>query len=101
MLDVPHFNNTKFEIGVSCHDQFCVEALGLTVEQCQRVRAFVTNTYTPSVAYQAREGCGPFLQGYEESHGWVLVEFWIDDPDRMENYVRLLNEWVFGDAGKV
>jgi len=66
-----------------------IEAHGLSVEQCQMVRSAVCCNNARSHWYSPSHKAGAFLQGYDEKHGWVLVEFWREEFDV---FVGMLND---------
>ena len=74
-----------------------ISAHNLSLEQCRRVRGIVCNQYSGSTDYQLGHACGRFLQGYQEpfadaSDGWVLVEFWTDNPLAIKAFVEHINK---------
>lgn len=54
----------------------------------EKVANAVRDNWTPSPAYQARVGSGAFLQGFDATDGWCLVEFW--EP-HYHTFVEYLN----------
>ncbi len=45
----------------------------------------------PSDDYKAAVKVRPFVQGYDERFGWILVEFWAGTPEDHQGYVNYLN----------
>lgn len=54
---------------------FRFEAHRLTRDQMRAVRASVCNPWTDSEDYGRNRPAQPFLQGFDEAGGWLLVEF--------------------------
>lgn len=85
-----------FKLDISCHNQWCIQAHDLTLEECHALRYLIIENRTNTEAYKAKQGAAPFLQGYNEpfhgNDGWVLVEFWTQDYDACERYVAFINQ---------
>ena len=45
------------------------------------IRASVCNQWIHSDDYKRKQACHPFLQGFDESSGWLLVEFSVSDRE--------------------
>lgn len=89
-----------FQITMSAHGMLSVEKSDLTREQAEKVRSFISANHYDDPRYQAKQGVNPFLQGYDytpkpDGKNWVLIEFWSDNRQRIEEYVALLNQEVF------
>lgn len=79
---------------------FAVESHTLTQKEFDKVYSFISNNYCDSPAYQAKDGASPFLQGQDSGkkgrNNWVLIEFWSQNEARIQNWINLCNEYVWG-----
>lgn len=81
-----------FTIAVGPHPpMLAVQAHDLTLEECRLVKSVVTNNWVDSDDYKLGRAAGVFLQGYEPTDGWVLVEFWTDNRMAIDAFVKHLN----------
>ena len=76
--------------------QLAIEAHDLTLAECQKLKAIVTNQWIDTDSYKLGRACGAFLQGYEEPRGavrdgWVLVEFWTSNVEAVCAFVAHVN----------
>jgi hypothetical protein len=81
----------KYEVTKSCHKMNCIEAVNLPVEELKRLTSIVLCNIIDSVEYKACKKAGAFLQGYDESSGWILIEFWNED---YQDFMTLANRFV-------
>lgn len=58
---------------------FRFEAHRLPQALMSAIRASVCNQWIDSDDYKRNRSCHPFLQGYDEASGWLLVEFSVRD----------------------
>lgn len=84
----------RFVLVTSPNGMPAVEMRELSSEKCQIVRRVMGNTYTDSDDYKAHRDAHPFLQGYDEKSGWILIEFWTNKCPQM--FIDYLNRQVFG-----
>lgn len=49
---------------------------GLSKACFDEIRAFVLNNWSDCEEYKMKRGVDPFLQGQDESIGWLFIEFW-------------------------
>lgn len=75
-------------------EQMCIQAQNLPVKECQRIRMHVLDNWIDSPWYKAKDKAHPFLQGYDENSGWILVEFWTSNREGIQAFVDMLNEEV-------
>lgn len=66
-----------------------------------RIRQFVTETYMGAEAYKMKEGVNPFLQGEDRKSGWIFIEFWSSDRNRMNLYAEAIHKIFERHHGKV
>ena len=52
------------------------DAKGVSITTMRLIRSIVTNNRMDSADYQAKIGSGVFLQAYDESTGYIMLEFW-------------------------
>lgn len=99
----------KFELDLNhrAHGMKAIEAHSLSLEQMQNVRQIICANHFDDPWYHCKQGLGPFLQGYDDAkaergRGWVFVEFWCEDSEieRLQKYINMLNEEVFGEREK-
>ena len=83
-------------LSTSCHGMPCIQVSDASVETLRTIKRVVTNNWSTSEAYRLKQPCSPFLQGYDENSGWVLVEFWL--PDGIQEFIDHLNK-VLADEG--
>lgn len=85
------------------HKMMAVERHDLTPEQVRLVRRFISANHRDDPAYQAKEGVSPFLQGCTDAFSgqcepgpsnWVFIEFWSAQEDRIQNWIKMLNEFI-------
>ena len=63
-------------------------------EEAFNVKCIVTNNYTPSLDYRMKQICSPFVQGYDERDGWILLEFWYGSKIDCELYIEYINDQI-------
>lgn len=84
-----------FGVKQSKHNMRAIEASDMTADECRLLRGIVTNNWSDSPDYIAKQGASPFLQGYQEpsngADGWCLVEFWSDDDAAIQRFVDHVN----------
>lgn len=72
----------------------CIELRGdwVTERVWEAVNRLVNNNFMNSDAYKARQGFCVFFQGgYDNPKGkWILLEFWVDDLEKTNEFMRLL-----------
>jgi hypothetical protein len=81
----------RFKLETSPHGLPSVSARGLPFPRLRAVLSFVRNSLIDSMAYKAKEGVSPFIQSLGEHDGWIMVEFWSRDTDKIQAYIALLN----------
>lgn len=83
----------KLEVTQSSHRMPCLQGHDLPLEIMRIIRAAVACNHMDDERYKLGRLSGAFLQGYEENHGWVLVEFWQPDYQPFVDLVnRLIND---------
>lgn len=78
-----------FEITTSSHRMPCIQLYQAPIEKVQWLRRAVMDNWVDSKFYQEKYGAQPFVQGYGEKDGWILIEFW---GREFEKYVDFLNK---------
>ena len=63
-------------------------------EEAFNVKCIVTNNYMPSLDYRMSRTVQPFVQGYDEQEGWILIEFWMGSKLDCELYVQYINDQI-------
>lgn len=81
----------KYEVTKSCHKMNCIEATNLPVEELKRLISIILCNTINSAEYKACKKAGAFLQGYDESSGWILIEFWNED---YKDFMTLANRFI-------
>ena len=80
-----------FTISTSCHGQPCIELTDATKEQHWFLRRVLRDNFITSEFYKHRQKANPFFQGgYDDDHGWILIEFW-GPIEACQPYVDWLN----------
>lgn len=73
----------------------CIELYGdyVTERVWEAVHRVVTCNLMSSPFYQAKQGFSVFFQGgHNDPRGkWILLEFWVDDIEKTNEFVRLLS----------
>lgn len=87
------------ELKVSCHDQFCIEEENLDLVTMRILRSLVINRQTSYKNYDLFRNAEPFLQGYDENFGWILIEFWNDDG--IEEFIEFANKEIRSDIKRL
>lgn len=80
------------EIDISCHDQYCLNILKPSPKLRVFLRYALTDNFCKSEYYMKRAIASPFLQCDHEEY--LLIEFWSDDLDRIQEYVDFLNQKI-------
>lgn len=84
----------KLNVTQSIHGMDCVEVFGATDNNSfllKYIRSIVSNNFTNSLDYKMKSFVQPFIQGYDENSGWILIEFWGGCVDTRKMYVEYLN----------
>ena len=63
---------------------------GLSIKECHKIRNAMLDNNINSKVYKLRCPSGAFLQGYDESNGWILIEFWLSDFQPFVDYLDSL-----------
>jgi len=59
------------------------------------LKGVVCNDWINDPDYKAKIGVSPFVQGAAfDEDGWIFIEFWCSDFEKVGNYVDYLNERV-------
>jgi hypothetical protein len=81
----------KFQVTISCHNMPCIELTDAPIEVMRELKAIVSCQYMNTPEYEVSKKAGAFLQGYEESYRWILIEFWLKN---YQEFVDFINENV-------
>jgi hypothetical protein len=73
----------------SCHNMPCIELQKCGIEEMRKLKAAVMTQFMNDPFYKTSRKAGAFLQGYDESSGWILIEFWQKD---YQDFINLLNK---------
>lgn len=79
----------KFVVEQSIHGLPCVQ-IHDDPALAERVAAAVREADMRSPAYITRVRAGAFLQGYDGTQGWCLVEFWLPEYTDFVSYLNTL-----------
>lgn len=85
-----------FDITLSSHNQYCIEIANAPTKLHCWLRGAVLANHIDDPFYLKKQEVTPFLQGGSNRYnGWILIEFWTRDLDKIREYVAWLNEeWV-------
>lgn len=75
--------------------QLAITADDLSFDECEAIRGVVCNNWVDSLDYKMKKHAEPFLQGYRlpwegAPDGWILIEFWSQNREAIEAWVRHL-----------
>jgi hypothetical protein len=80
----------------SVHGLPCVQ-LHKADERTQRiVRSAIGRNHMDDPVYHLRRESCAFLQGDDPHSGWMLVEFWTRDMEKIRPFVDYLNGTIYG-----
>lgn len=71
-----------------------IELIGLSTNQAKYVKGGFISVYPNDELYELGYKCKAFLQGYDERHGFVLIEFWFPDTEVIEKFRSLLEKGI-------
>ena len=57
----------------------CIELVDAQIKTIRAIKYIVSNPFINTADYRLSNRAGAFVQGYDESNGWILVEFWQPD----------------------
>lgn len=95
----PKTSAGRFEISTSCHGQMCIELRDATPKEKWFLRRAVCDQLMTSEFYQRKQKPNPFLQGDQDN--WILVEFWTDKREDVQDYVAWLNSVYAAEVDRV
>jgi hypothetical protein len=81
----------KVNVSTSNNGMNCIELENAPVNVLTTIRSIVMDNWIHSVRYQVSKKAGAFLQGYDESTGYLLVEFW---SNNYQPFVDCVNDCI-------
>lgn len=84
--DVP-----RLQVKLSVHGQPSVELQGADERVQAIVRSAIGRNSMLDPVYHLRRVAHAFLQGDDPRSGWMLVEFWTRDSEKIQAFVDYLN----------
>lgn len=78
----------------TCHQMHGATLVQNDKEEAFEIRCIVCNNYMPSLDYKMKQTVHPFVQGYDERDGWILLEFWSGTKEDCERYIEYVNDQV-------
>ena len=78
-------------VKMSVHGLPSIEVANADARVLGVIRSAVRRDRISDPVYHLRVDAGAFLQGFDESGGWALVEFWTRNPEKYQPFVDFLN----------
>lgn len=84
------YDHFKFN---NCHGLFAIEIPNADAKIHAFLKSVVCNDWINDPDYKAKQQIHPFVQGgYADKEGWIMIEFWCRDIDKVFAYLDYLNQ---------
>lgn len=72
-----------------------LEIINATEKEHSFLKRLIMCNFTDSLEYRLSSAAKPFFQGgidYNISNGWILIEFWGNEKDRIFEFIKYIND---------